>query len=58
MVDLMDKPNRYKVNPKTALFIDDSQRNIDGALAVGLPGIHFKTPEQLKSDLLKLGVLR
>jgi len=50
--------DRYKVNPKTALFIDDSQRNIDGALAVGLPGIHFKTPEQLKSDLLKLGVLR
>jgi len=50
--------DRYQVNPKTALFIDDSQRNIDGALAVGLPGIHFKSPEQLKADLHKLEILR
>jgi 2-haloacid dehalogenase len=39
------------------LFIDDSLRNIEGAQAVGLPGIHFKNPEQLKSDLRKLNVL-
>jgi len=50
--------DRYKVNPKTSLFIDDSQRNIDGALAVGLPGIHFTSPEQLKADLHKLEILR
>lgn len=49
--------DRYKVNPKSALFIDDSLRNIEGAQAVGLPGIHFQSPEQLKNDLRKLNVL-
>lgn len=50
--------DRYKVNPKSALFIDDSLRNIEGAQAVGLPGIHFQSPEQLKNDLRKLNVLQ
>jgi len=48
--------DRYKVNPSSALFIDDSQRNIDGAQAVGLPGIRFQSPEQLKADLNKIGI--
>lgn len=48
--------DRYKVTPASALFIDDSQRNIDGAQAVGLPGIHFQSPEQLKADLNKIGI--
>lgn len=50
--------NRYQVNPALALFIDDSQRNIEGAHAVGLPGIRFETPAKLRSDLLNLGIIR
>jgi 2-haloacid dehalogenase len=49
--------DRYQVNPKTALFIDDNKRNIEGGLALGLPGIHFQSPEQLKSELVKAGVI-
>lgn len=49
--------DRYKINPAQALFIDDSQRNIDGAKAVGMPGIWFQSPEQLKKDLIKLSIL-
>lgn len=48
--------DRYKISPSAALFIDDSQRNIDGAQAVGLPGIRFQSPEQLKADLNKMGI--
>jgi len=48
---------RHKVKPENALFIDDNKRNVDGALSVGLPGIHFQSPEQLKNDLIKLGVI-
>ena len=43
--------DRYQINPSTALFIDDSERNIIGAQSVGLNTIHFKHPLQLKRDL-------
>lgn len=49
--------DRYTINPAQALFIDDSQRNINGAMEVGLPGIHFQSPEQLKTELIKRGIL-
>lgn len=49
--------DRYNINPAQALFIDDSQRNIDGAKAVGMPGIWFQSPEQLKTDLIKMSIL-
>jgi len=48
---------RYDINPKTAIFIDDSEKNVKGAEACGIKGIHFKSGEQLKKDLEKLGVL-
>jgi 2-haloacid dehalogenase len=49
--------DRYRVNPSNALFIDDSMRNIEGAKAVGLPGIWFQSPDQLKNDLQGMGIL-
>jgi 2-haloacid dehalogenase len=49
--------NRYKINPSESIFIDDVPRNIHGAQAVGISGIHFQSPEQLKVELQKLGVL-
>ena len=49
--------DRYSVNPANALFIDDSLRNIEGAKLVGLPGIHFQSPEQLKEELGKIKII-
>lgn len=49
--------DRYDVHAGSALFIDDSLRNIKGAEAVGIRGIHFQSPQQLKQDLQQLGIL-
>lgn len=43
--------SRFRVDPSDALFIDDSLRNIKGAEAVGITGIHFQTAAQLASAL-------
>jgi len=42
---------RLDVQPDQAVFIDDFQHNIDGARAVGMQGIRFRSPEQLVADL-------
>lgn len=49
--------DRYQVNPTQALFIDDSLRNIEAGKKLGLNTIHFQSSEQLKNDLVKLGIL-
>ena len=49
--------DRHKVDPSKALFIDDNLRNIEGGRALGLPGIHFASPEQLRDELQKLEVI-
>jgi 2-haloacid dehalogenase len=49
--------NRYNVEPTQAVFIDDSQANVRGAEALGIKGIHFQSPTQLKLALSDLGVL-
>jgi 2-haloacid dehalogenase len=48
--------DRYQIDPSRAVFIDDSHRNVLGGEAVGIRGIHFQSPVQLKSELQKLGV--
>lgn len=48
--------DRYKINPSEAVFIDDSHRNVLGGEALGIKGIHFQSPEQLKSELEKNGI--
>ncbi|HEV8514801.1 MAG TPA: HAD family phosphatase [Cyclobacteriaceae bacterium] len=49
--------DRYKIDPTKAIFIDDVLRNVKGAEAVGIGGVHFQSPQQLKLELQKLGVL-
>lgn len=49
--------NRYTIDPTKALFIDDNEKNIIAAKILGLTTIHFKSPEQLSSELKILGVL-
>lgn len=48
---------RYNVAPSEAVFIDDNIKNIKGCEAVGMKGIHFKSPEALKIALQNLEVL-
>lgn len=48
--------DRYHLDPSKTIFIDDSLRNIKGAEAVGLKGIHFHNAEQLKRELRNLGI--
>jgi 2-haloacid dehalogenase len=49
--------DRYNVSPSTALFIDDSLRNVKGAEEVGIKAIHFRSPQQLKESLSQLQIL-
>lgn len=49
--------NRYNIKAETAVFIDDSQRNIDAAKQLNIHGIHFKSPEQLCKDLELMDIL-
>lgn len=44
------------VEPGEAIFIDDREPNVEGARSAGLRAIHFKSADQLKSELEKLGV--
>jgi 2-haloacid dehalogenase len=48
---------RYELNPAETLFIDDNHRNIVGAEACGIDGIHFTSPLQLKEVLLEKSIL-
>jgi epoxide hydrolase-like predicted phosphatase len=46
--------DRLSVEASQAIFVDDMQRNVDGAKAVGLHGIQFRTPQQMRFDLERL----
>jgi 2-haloacid dehalogenase len=48
--------NRYSIDPKSALFIDDSLKNIEAARKIGLHTIHFQSPAQLNEELKQLGL--
>lgn len=47
--------DRYDVRPESAVFIDDSLHNVEGARAVGMQALHFSSPETLARDLRGLG---
>ena len=48
--------DRYLLDPKASLFIDDNKRNIEAAQALGIQTIHFENPQQLVSDISSLGI--
>ena len=43
--------DRFQIVPETAVFLDDTLRNIEAAKEFGLQGIHFRTYEQAKAEL-------
>lgn len=49
--------DRFRVNPKEAVFIDDNLRNVEAAKALGIHSLHFTSPAQLKADLESLDLL-
>ena len=48
--------NRYKLDSSKTIFIDDSLRNVKGAEKVGIAGIQFHNPSQLKEELRNFGI--
>lgn len=47
--------NSLGVRPEEALFIDDREANIEGALRVGISGIYAPNSEELRNTLLAIG---
>jgi 2-haloacid dehalogenase len=48
---------RIEREPEECIMIDDSAQNVDSARQVGIDGIHFRSPDQLKVELTKRGIL-
>lgn len=49
--------DRYELNPKDMLFIDDSQRNVSSARTLGIQSIHFTDSTSLGRQLQDLELL-
>jgi 2-haloacid dehalogenase len=50
--------DRYQVIPSRSLFIDDNIKNVEGSRIVGLPVIHFKSAQELRTELKALNIIR
>lgn len=46
--------DRYQVDAPMSVFIDDSLKNVEGAMALGIQGIHFQNPDQLRAILQEM----
>jgi 2-haloacid dehalogenase len=49
--------DRYRVEPSTALFIDDNAKNVEAGSRLGLKTVHFTSPDQLQRELIDLRIL-
>lgn len=47
---------RLQLAPEQSLFVDDKPRNVEGARAVGMEGIVFASPAQLREELRARGL--
>lgn len=48
--------NRFNINPKTAVFIDDNYENTVASAKNGIKSIHFKSSTKLNNELQKINV--
>lgn len=46
----------FDLEPSACLFIDDSQKNVEGAIAAGWQAVLFESAEKLREDLKAHGV--
>ena len=49
--------DRYALAAEQTVFIDDSPTNVEAARQLGLVGLRFTDPDQLRDDLSRLGLL-
>jgi 2-haloacid dehalogenase len=49
--------DRYAIDPARAVFIDDVRANAAAAAALGIHGIHFTSPDDLRRELAILSLL-
>ncbi|ODN42321.1 HAD family hydrolase [Piscirickettsia litoralis] len=49
--------DRNHIIANESLFIDDRQENVDTALALGMQGVTFKSPEKLREQLETLALI-
>jgi 2-haloacid dehalogenase len=49
--------DRNRIAPEEAVFIDDVETNVSAATALGMLGIRFSSPAQLRRDLAACGLL-
>jgi 2-haloacid dehalogenase len=49
--------DRYRIDPRRAIFIDDVAENVDAAQRFGIYGIQFTDPEALRAELAMLKLL-
>ena len=47
---------RFGVDPRQAVYIDDNPANAQAATGLGMQGIHFTSPEHLRAALVTLGL--
>jgi 2-haloacid dehalogenase len=47
----------YGLEPRSTVFVDDSEVNVDAARALGMTAIQFTSGSQLRDELRRLGVL-
>ena len=48
---------RFQLDPATTVYIDDMPRNAEVAASLGFRAVRFESPEQLRTQLVELGVL-
>jgi 2-haloacid dehalogenase len=48
----------FRLDPAASLFIDDSQKNVDGAKAAGWQAVLFQNAKTLEEDLERFGISR
>lgn len=48
---------RFDIDPRHAVYVDDNLRNVLPARELGFYGIHFRSPVQFREELEKLGLL-
>ena len=48
---------RFGLDPASTLFFDDSRKNVDGARAAGWQAELFTTPDRMREDLARHGVV-
>jgi 2-haloacid dehalogenase len=48
---------RNRLRADRTLFVDDALHNVQAARALGLPAIHFQSPQALRAELAQRGLL-